>query len=93
MLVRIIHEHLLSTSADPFARRVFSRSVSSTDRKQLRYKKRPAHHLAREHERGALYLLRRAPCEKPTGTGASWRAWGGRVPEQASVSAAWQRHS
>ncbi|MBA2251868.1 MAG: hypothetical protein H0W13_04055 [Nitrospirales bacterium] len=26
-----------------------------------------------------LYSSRRAPCEKPTGRGASWRAWDGRV--------------
>jgi hypothetical protein len=49
--------------------------------------------LAGAHKRGALYSSRRAPCEKPTGTGVSWRAWDGRVIMEASVSAASRRRS
>jgi hypothetical protein len=66
--------------------RGFSRSVSSTDRKGQGIKKRPAHHFAGAHRRGALYSSRRAPCEKPKGKGRvplcerlSWQAQGGRV--------------
>jgi hypothetical protein len=51
-------------------------TVSRNDRLT---KTRPAHHLAGVHTRDTLYSPRRAPCEKPTGTGVSWRAWGGRV--------------
>ncbi|MDQ6734348.1 MAG: hypothetical protein M3Z35_09585 [Nitrospirota bacterium] len=77
-LAWIIHEHLLrqpilspggSFLVRPPRRTVMDHCI----------KNRPAHQLAGAHKRGALYSARRALCEKPTGRGASWRAWGGRV--------------
>jgi hypothetical protein len=49
--------------------------------------------LADAHKRGALYPSRRAPCEKPTGTDVSWRAWGWAGEMESSVSAASRRRS
>ena len=70
------------------------RNTSALERTDRRTKTRSAHHLAGVHKCDTpysartdtdmvLYSWRRVPCEKPTGTGASWRTESGRVNKKA----------
>src|SRR5687768_3737416 len=77
LLARIIHEYLLQQPIPSPSVAFLIRSPRRTARNRG-IKKRPAHHLAGAHKRGALYSSRRAPCEKP---------------RQASISAASRRYS